>query len=481
MAAPVSTAGDTAGSEAAFTGDTGQPAHSAEPTTATQGESIDEGSDAAAGESDLPFNEQEFDGAPDQWREKLNSVLGWGKSLEKDLKTLRSTSQAYQPLEQYGGVDAVMQQLQTLQGLGTYATNEHGQVQRDENGFPYLTTAPFLQGLQQQENGQLLTDQLAYDLWSQTRPDGQTYGQWYMSQLGLDLGRLDEYRAGVQSQVTSSSDTIADWETDTISGQFNDDRLTSAYKGLTPAERKTVQNLLYDDKVADAKQILAREAARMDNESRIAQIEQAQKAEQQHALESFWQGVSQQYVAEIGRTNREAIATLTNQISSQVTFSSDPSINQVQTGAVGALIAAFCSEQTRFAMEPVMQALGVQYDPQLDGLFSQHAEAMQNYLTLKAAAENPRFSSYRNDAEMNKAKATADALHQRALAKLAPVAAKIAKAIAGQNQEQRDQRNAALSAANGRPTIGNGAVGNNQRQVPKGVNPFSVEFLQQIS
>lgn len=483
MAAPISTASDTGGQEASsFSGGSMEtPSAPAEQQqTQPQSENIDTGSDAAAEEPASQFSEEEFRDAPQEWREKFGSLLSGYKSLEKDLRDMRRSTEMYQPLEEFGGVETVMQQLQTLQGLGAYKTDEHGALVRDANGFPVVTTSPFLQSLQQQENGAYLTDQLAYDLWSQARPDGQTYGAWYMQQLGLDPARLQEYQSlAAQSQVSTGEWTQD--EVDIIQGQFGEDRLTKAYQSLTSAEREAVQDMLYDSKDAQARQILEREAGRLDNEARIQQIEQAQKQEQEHALNSFWQGVNQSLVEEVGRTNREAIAALTKQISSQVTFSSDPTTNQIQNGAVGALVAAMCSEQTRFAMEPVLQALGVQYDAQLDGLFQQQMEATQRYLTLKAAADNPRFAAYRNDGEMAKAKAAADGCRQRALAKLAPVAAKIARAIAGQNQEQRDQRNSALQAANGRPTIGNGAIAQNGKQIPKTADPFTMDFLRAIS
>lgn len=447
--------------------------------TATQSESVAAG-DAAGEVPEWLISEEEANQAPDQWREKLTSLLSGYKSLESDHKALKTEREAWQSLERYGDPDAITNRITELDGLGAYATDENGQIIRDDYGFPYMSTAPFLEGLQKRENGQNLTDQLAYDIWQMQRPDGQTYGSWYLRQLGLDPARIDQY-ANAQPQVTGNELTTD--EIKVVDEVFNNRAYTEALKTLTRSEQDTILNLLNDFKDADAEAILKREAGRLADAQRLQQVENYQKQQEQQEVQSFWNGVRDTYQKHVDQSNRDAIAALTKQIGSQVTFSADPTTNAIQTNAIGGMIAALCYEPTRFAMEPVLEALGMKIDPQIDGMLQQWDTAVQDYLSLKAAADNPRFAQYRNDQRMNEAKSIADGMQQRVLAKLAPIGAKLAKVLAGQNQELRDQKNMNLAAAqNGRPTLGsNGVASVNGKQIPQGVDPFTIDFLRSIS
>lgn len=467
-ASPASTAVDLGGAQGATTGaETTAPAEQ----TATQSESVAAGDAAGEEAPEWLLSDEEVNQAPDQWREKLTSLLSGYKSLESDHRTIKQDH------------EALTARAAVLDGLGAYATDQNGQVMRDPNGFPIMTTSPFLQGLAKQENGDVLTDRLATDLWYMERPgmNGQTYGDALLQMIGLDPKMVEQYKAGAQSQVTGEAATAE--EIKAVEDVFQNRAYSEAFKNLTRSEQDGIINLLNDYKDADAEAILKREAGRLDQERKLQEVESYQKQQAEQEVKTFWSGVHDTYNQHLIQVNRDSIAALTKQIGSQVTFSSDPTTNTIQTNAIGGMIAALCNQQTRFAMEPVLQALGVQYDQQIDGMLGQYETAMQDYFTLKAASENPRFAQYRNDQKMNEAKSLADGLQQRVMAKLAPIGAKLAKVLAGQNQELRDQKNVNLTAAQqGRPTLGsNGSVATNGKQIPQGIDPFSVEFLQAIS
>lgn len=459
----------------------GMPSGTPAEQTATQSESVAAG-DAAGAEEEPEWllSEEQIQEIPDQWREKHTSLLGGYKSLESDHRMLKKEH------------EALTTRAAALDGLGAYATDQNGHVIRDQNGFPLMTTSPFLEQLSKQENGAYLTDQLAADIWHMQRPgmNGETYGDALLKMVGLDPTKIDQYKAGAQSQVTGNSLTAE--QVKSVVDIFGNQAYGEALKQLTPSEQDVIIDLLNENdptKDLQAEAILKREAGRLENDRKLQQVERTQQQYAQQEVKTFWSTAEAAYTKHIEQTNRDAIATLTKQISSQVTFSADPATNTIQTNAIGGLIAAICHQPTRFAMEPVLEALGVKLDPQFDAMFEQWQSATQDYMVQKTLAENARFgqnpdlAKYRNDQKMNQARDAANGMQQRILAKLAPIGAKLAKVLAGQNQELRDQKNVNLQAAqNGRPTLGvNGSLAPNGKQIPQGIDPFSVEFLRQIS
>lgn len=420
------------------------------------------GGDAAAQEIALPQDE-EFAEAPEQWREKFTSLLTHAKTLERDLRAMRATQEQAAPAS-----DASL-----LEGLGAYATDEAGNVLTDPNtGLPQITTQPFVEQLLQGGTG--MADRLAYDLWHAQRPDGQTYGQWILRSMGLDPARIQDY-----AQAPASPQVTGEVHPDEL--QHIGTHLHEAYKSLDKTGRDYVQGLLDNVQDAEAESFLKREAERLEGQK--FQAEMRQQAEQQQRVETerFWQGVNEATNQAIQQANRDALANLSKQISSQVTFSADPTVNAVQSHAITSIIAAACDPDTRFAVQPLLEAVGAQFDGQVDSLIQSYERATKVYHVLKGAAENPRFAEHRNDMQMQKAKSEMAALQTRLMAKLAPVALKVAKSLTGANQSLREAEGEQLAAVRSRPVIGNGAMPNERTQnVPRNVEPFSVEFLRQM-
>lgn len=428
------------------------PGPGAEVTTA-QRETQEPSGDAPAQEAEIDPFEADVAQIPEHQRDKFKSLLDHKKSLEKDLKALRGQWQTL--ADQYGDPSAIAERLAQLDGLGTYATDDVGQYVVDPTtGVPQFTTAPWLQKIAEGSPG--LLDQLMYDLWSQQSPSGQTYGAqafWQaFRELGLDPSRVNDYVALPSSQVAASQQPSAQ------ELQYIQDEFHETYAKLTKPEREFVQGLVADLKDEDAHEYLRAARQRAVNEERLAAFDQYQKQQEQAQTQQFWNAVSTATDQALMQANHQALASLNQQIASQVQFSSDPTTNEIQSNMVSALIVALVSPDTRFAMQPIMDAVGITIDPQIDQLRANVAHAQKVYQTYAAMEQHEQFKQHRNAHAMREAQIEATRAQQQVLAKLAPVALKIAKAIASGNQGIREASQQDLAKITSRPTVGNGTL-----------------------
>lgn len=421
---------------------------------ATQGTS----GDATAQESQFAEPPDPFDAdvetIPEHQRDKFNSLLQHKKNLEKDLRPWKTVA------EQYGDPQTIAEKLAQLEGLGSYATNEIGQTVIDPaTGIPQMTTAPWLAKMAESSPG--MVDQLSYDLWNQKGPDGQTYGAklfWSaFEEMGLDPNRVKDYAQLPASQVAAAQVT-ADELT------FIDESLHGAYNYLTKAERAVVQEWLKDpDNDPQVVDYLRAAEKRQQNEQRLEAFDNHLREQERTEINGFWQDVHQSHQRAVQEANNKDLAALTQQITSQVQFSSDPKTNAIQGNMVTALIAAMVTEETRFAVLPILEQIGVTYDPQLDQMLANATQAEKMFVQFskieEKAKQNPKFAQYRNSMAMSEARREADRLRQQAMAKVSSVALKIAKQIAGGNQGIREASAQDLAKINSRPSVGNGAAG----------------------
>ena len=410
-----------------------------------------------------PF-EADVQAIPEQQRDKFTSLLQHKKSLEKDLRGWRGLA------EQFGDPETIAARLAQLEGLGSYATDPVGQTVIDPNtGLPRVTTAPWLERMMTDSPG--LVDQLGYDLWNQKTANGQSYGAkffWEAFQnLGLDPNRVQDYAALPASQVAAGQPSPDEL-------QYIDASLHAAYGSLTAAERKVVQSLIENNTPEDdlaVRDILKREQERAENAKFREEFQQQMKKQEEAEIGTFWQDVNATFEQAVSKANTEALASLNQQISTQVQFSSDPKTNAIQSGMVSALVAAMCSPETRFAVAPILEQIGATFDPQVEQYLANASQAEREYIALSKLEGNERFAQYRNSYRMQEAKRESDRLRQMATAKLAPVALKIAKAIATGNQGIREASLEDLKGIQSRPTVGNGSVGNvpqGQTRYPRG-------------
>jgi hypothetical protein len=467
-ASPASGPADTGGQGATTGG--GQPSTGVDPAQGAPAAAVagdESGADAGAEEFQSPITEEELAQAPEQWREKFTSLLNGYKSLDADHKTLKGQ---YQPLSEYGDAETIKGQLELLDGLYGYAQDADGNIlYNEQTGLPEVSTTAFVSRIQ--EGSPALAKQLFLDLWGARGVDGLTGAQRMFQTLGLDPKRLAEYRALTSNPAKSVAP----------SGVTTPDELAiipehhhATYKLLSSSDRYKAQQIEDPDELEDflnEKQELF-ESRRFREEYQKAQTEHAARAEYE-----FRAGVERSYTEYATKLRQDGLNSIVKNLSSQVQFSADPATNAVQTGAVMAIMANLLNPDLHFATQGALQALGVTLD---QGFFDSLAALGDQARAVKwyeAVAGNPAMAQHRNDSALAKARGDVDRLYKGTLAKLSGVALKVAKVLAGGNQELREVEKSKLEPS-ARPTVGGGALPGSGAVKPT-AKPFTVEWLQQ--
>lgn len=427
------------------------------------------GADAGAEEFQLPVTEEELQRAPEQWRDKFSSLLKGYKAIEADHKALKAQ---YQPLADYGEAEQIMQSLEMLDGLYGHATDQHGNIVYDQaTGLPVPSTSGFI--LRLQEGSPALVEQLFNDLWRTQRADGSTFAQEVFRRLGLDPARLNDYVALTRNPSNAiSSGIVSPNELAGIPEQFHE-----VYKSLSPSLRLQAQQM--DD--ATLEEFLNTQQEAFESRKFRDEFRQQQEARQQAEMKQFWDNVDKSFEDYATKLRRDGFDSIQKGLASQVQFSTDPTINSVQTGAVMATLANLLDPNLRFAAEGALKSLGVTLDQSFDdalNALSQQAYLVKRYEAIaQESARNPALLAHRNDAAMAKAQAEVNRLHQSVMAKFNGIALKVAKALAGHNQELREVEKSKLEVG-ARPTVGNGALpASRAKTPPPGVKPFTTEWL----
>jgi hypothetical protein len=465
---PASAPADTGGQGAITSG--GEPSTGTTPAQGTPPAAVagDESSaDAGTGEFQLPVTEEELAQAPEQWREKFTSLLQGYKSLETDHKTLKGQ---YQPLADYGDTGAIKSSLELLDGLYGYAQDEHGNVLYDEHtGLPISSPHTFVSQIQ--ESSPALADQLLYGFWGAKGADGLTGAQRMFQTLGLDPNRLADYQALTQNpnKSVATPGVVSSDELAYVPQQYHE-----LYKNLSPNQRYQAQQM----EPEQLQEYLAEKQEAFENRQFRERYNQAQAEHAVRQGQEFRASVEHSFQEYAGKLRQDGLTSIVKNLSSQVQFSADPATNAVQSGAVMAIMANLLSPELRFATESTLNALGVTLDQgffdSLDALGDQ-ARAVKWY---EAVAGNPAYAQYRNDAALGKARGEVNRLYNGALAKLSGIALKVAKVIAGGNQELREVENSKLGAL-ARPGVSGGAIHGNGVVKPT-AQPFTMEYLRQL-
>lgn len=426
--------------------------------------------DAGAEEFQLPVTEEELQQAPEQWREKFSSLLKGYKSLETDHKALKAQ---YESLSNFGDAAQIAESLDLLNGLYGSATDDQGNILYDQTtGLPIPSTSQFIEKLQ--TGSPALVEQLFTDLWRTRRADGSTFAQEIFKRLGLDPARLDDYVALTRNPSTAiSSGIVSPDELAVIPEEFHTD-----YKLLSPNERLRAQQM--DDQ--ELHQFLTEKRELRESRQFREDFKKQQEARQQAEMKQFWDNVDKSFEDYAAKLRRDAFDSIQKGLASQVQFSTDPTINAVQTGAVMGMLANLLDPNLRFAAEGALKALGVKLDQGFDdalNALSQQAYLVKRYEAIaQESARNPGLLAYRNDAAMAKAQAEVNRLYQMIQAKFNGIALKVAKALAGHNQELREVEKSKLEAG-ARPTVGNGALpASGAKTPPPGVKPFTTDWLR---
>lgn len=444
-------AGDAAGQT--FEAQGGVPDGSGAPNTPAMPGAADAGS-PETDEDDFSEYEGLAEAAPREWREKFGSLLDGHKSLRSDHRTLKAEH------ERLSGL---------FSGLTAYARDEHGGIVVDPStGLPVYDPSGFVDHIVNEQPA--AAEAAFYELASRPiRPGGPTMAQAFFQSVGLDPARLDDYLAITKDPTLGANygASIPADELETIPDNYHD-----LYKTLTPEERHRVQQM---DDFEMSSFMREKETLRELQEFKQT-VEQERQQREQSEIQAFWQDVENKQVEYANQLRAEGFASIQKSLTDQVQFSADPTINAVQTGAVMTIVAAMLEPGMQDVVNPILQSLGVQADASLQQLVSSMQEQIALEKRLEAINSHPKFSEYRNPAMYQQVKADVNRGKQQIMARLNGYALKVARAIAGGNQQMRDMGRTASVA---RPTFaGSGGQSNGARAATTAA-PFTTEWLEQ--
>lgn len=442
-------AGDAAGQT--FEAASGAPDGSGAPNNPALEGAADAGS--PEGEDDFSEYEGLAASAPPEWREKFNSLLDGHKSLRTDHRQLRSEHERLSGL--YSGMTA-------------YARDESGKILVDPStGLPVFDPGQFVSGWVEDNPASARAG--FYAMAQQPIGEGgATLAQEFFRQLGLDPGRLDDYLAITKDPTLGANygATIPPDELDTIPEAYHE-----TYKTLSPEDRLRAQQM--DDFELSS---FMRERQDLRELQQFKQTVEQEKAERERAeIQAFWQDVERQQVEYANQLRAEGFASIQKSLTDQVQFSADPTVNAVQTGAVMTMVAAMLEPGLQDVVNPVLQSLGIQSDASLQQMVSDLQEQIALEKRLEAINSHPKLTEYKNEAMLRQVKADVNRGRQMVTAKLSGVASKIAKAIAGGNQQMRDMGRTSVP----RPAF---SSSNGQAGASMGTGkpaPFTTDWLEQ--
>jgi len=228
-----------------------QPATSGETVTAPSG---DEFPDDAAFQA-LPGQERGT-----QWQRARARI----SELNEQLRQAQATPQIDPQLQ----ADADL-----TRSLFGYQQDEYGNPVTDQNGRPYITTAPFLQTLQQQSPDTFYT--MMWEGLNQQIDANQTVGDWILQQrYGLSPQLLDTYK-----QIQSPQDALRfnPQMVDPAELQGVPQELQEAYKSFQAEDRYDLQDLASRDE----QRFLSRLRERKENLDNQKFIQETRQKEEQ--------------------------------------------------------------------------------------------------------------------------------------------------------------------------------------------------------
>lgn len=392
----------------------------------------------------------------------------------KALKQLRSAYEArkeeingLKPLEQFkdittlGEPETIKQVVETHKLLFTPVVNPTTQqVERDEYGFEKTTTTPFIEKMDGDNPG--IAEQMLNDLLRYTPDrDGQKIPLWQSmlrDGFGLDPARLDDYKNIDALTAAQPTGEITSEELDQIPSE-----LQEAFKSLPPGVR---QDLLAQDEET-RKFNLEAHKERFDNrtaaQQRQQQEAQAQQAQQAQLLEQ----VRSEQESFVSQQLQQGLATIMDDVAQKITFSTDAAENSKMLGIVEAFIFATRDPDYKPFIEKTLNAFGAKLDPSFHEALTAADKHFRDAKALELFGQKGRAQG--SLVEANKAKT-------RVLAKLAPLAVMVAKALGGQQANKAAQQNGLLAATATRATPPNGgSVSESGGYLPAGMRANSPE------
>jgi hypothetical protein len=249
----------------------------------------------------------------------------------------------------------------------------------------------------------------------------------------------------------------------------------ATYKLLSASDRYKAQQI---EDPQELESFLAEKQEFFENRRFREAYEKAQSERAVREGQEFQASVERSFTEYSTKLRQDGLNSIIKNLSSKVQFSADPTTNAVQTGAVMSIMANLLNPDLRFATEGALQALGVTIDQSFNDSLVALGEQARAVKLYEAYAANPAYAQYRNDAALGKARGEVKRLYDGVIAKFNGIALKVAKVIAGGNQELREVEKSKLEHG-ARPTVGGGGLPANGAVKPT-AKPFTVEYLQQL-
>jgi len=382
------------------------------------------------------------------------------------LRVLSDAIRELQPLkiyQEFGNPDVVKSRLQIAQLLYKPAVDRNGRPIRDPNTqATRIDTRAFVEHIDKTSPGlpeQLLTDLLAHSTENEHGQPEPLVSQMFRF-YKMDFRRLKDYQ-NIDSLVTRVTGTVTPEELAEIPSEYH-----SAYRSIPPSIRAAWKS--YDE--ADQARMLEDYKDKLeakqfqDNQRKLDEQRRAQE-DAEHAQLVFDE--TEKY---LNTVRRERTATLIQQLSQQITYSTDPATNKVMLGSLAATMAQLLDPSWRFVVEEeVLGPLGLKLDHTFDAALQKFDQAAYDSVAHRlAGATGPA-----EDARMESVGAA-----NQLMAKIAVFALKVALKQGATQAEKAAQTAAQLAAATtaslniGQQPPGNG---NGNAVLPAGIQPGSRE------
>jgi hypothetical protein len=244
----------------------------------------------------------------------------------------------------------------------------------------------------------------------------------------------------------------------------------AAYRSIPPSIRNAWKS--YDE--ADQTRMLEDYKGKLDDAAeKVARKEADQRAkaesEQRYAADVF---ANQQKYFDTVR--KERFTSLYQQLEQQVTFSTDAVTNGVMLGSLCTTLANLLDPQWRFiAVEKVLTPLGIKLPTGFDEVLDKFDTNASAKVALEMAGDVGRAGEAQADAL-----SAADQL----MAKIAPIALKVALKQGATMTEKAAAQAAALAAATtGRANVQSATTSTHQGVLPPGMDPSSREATEYLA
>ena len=399
------------------------------------------------------------------------------KEQRKQLRVLRDALREHKPqvqqlseYQQLGELTAIKPAMELTNLLYSELTDPRtGQPVLDPaTQTTYVTTVPFLQYLDENSPGmpeQLLVDLLAFEpLDEHGRPTPPLWQQVTRS-WGLDPARMDQYR-NLDSLLATSSAAITAAELADIPAEYH-----AAYRRLLPSVRNAWA--AYDE--ADQLMLLQREKDSIDREAKDRARDERDAAREMAEQQQYAALVASEQRKYVNTVRRERFASIANQLSKQITFSTDATTNSVMHGAVGTVMANLVDPELRFVSEGLLTSLGLKLDHTFDEALNAFFFNAENKVASEMQGDMVRASQYEE-----KSNAAANLL----TTKLATIALRVAKAMGGQQAAAATAQGQLLATATtSRPAVPGGLSTEAQSNgiLPPNIRPGTPEAVRWLA